>query len=107
MPAEITVEELKSKIDNNDTFILVDCREENEHKFCSIAGAKLIPLSQFEDRAESELAKDAAIVIHCHHGGRSMRACHYLEDLGYTNVTNLKGGIDQWSIKVDSKVPRY
>ena len=107
MPKEIHVEDLKKKLDASAKIILVDCREPDEHEFCRIAGATLIPLSQFEDRAETELKPDAEIYIHCHHGGRSQRACLFLEELGYENVSNVAGGIDAWSLRVDPKVPRY
>ena len=107
MPKEIQVEELKSKLNSGENIVLVDCREADENKFCKIEGSTLIPLSEFEERAEGELRKDSEIYIHCHHGGRSMRACLYLEGLGYKNVANVAGGIDAWSLKVDPKVPRY
>jgi len=107
MPKEITVTELKQKLDNKEDIVLIDCREQEEYSFCNIEDAKLIPLSEFEDRAEKELDQSSEIIIHCHHGGRSMKACMYLEESGYENVANVIGGIDAWSLEVDSKVPRY
>lgn len=107
MPKEIKVEDLKKKMDAGESIVLVDCREPDEHGFCRIEGSVLIPLSEFEERAENELKSDCEIYIHCHHGGRSMRACLYLESQGYENVANVVGGIDAWSLRVDPKVPRY
>lgn len=109
MPAikQIAVEDLKAKLDQKGNFRLVDVREKDEYDTCRIEGSVLIPLSQFANRAPQELKPDEEIVIHCHHGGRSQRACEYLTGMGYKNVSNLAGGIDAWSLKVDSAVKRY
>lgn len=107
MVNQISVTALKELMDTGEPIALVDCREKDEHDFCSIAGAKLIPLSEFENRAVKELNKEEQIFIHCHHGGRSLRACEYLVSQGFQKVTNVSGGIDAWSQQVDPKVPRY
>ena len=103
---QLSVQDLRAKFDKKENFRLVDVRQEDEHKICRIEGSALIPLSQFPARA-GELKKGEEIVIHCHHGGRSERACDYLARLGYENVSNLAGGIDAWSLEVDPHVPRY
>ncbi|HME70651.1 MAG TPA: rhodanese-like domain-containing protein, partial [Myxococcota bacterium] len=51
--------------------------------------------------------KERLIVVHCHHGGRSARACALLQEKGFAQVSNLRGGIDEWSLTVDAGVPRY
>lgn len=107
MIPQITVQELKEKLDQNQNITLVDCREKDEHEYCRIDGAKLIPLSEFSERAPQELDKNSEIYIHCHHGGRSQRACEFLKEQGFENVFNVAGGIDAWSLHVDNKVPRY
>lgn len=107
MVMQISVSALKELMDTGEPVVLIDCREKDEHDFCSIPGAGLIPLSEFENRAGKELGKHDRIFIHCHHGGRSMRACEYLVSQGFQNVTNVGGGIDAWSQQVDPKVPRY
>lgn len=104
---QISVEDMKKKLDAAEKIILLDCREPDEHEYCRIPGAKLIPLSEFPKRATSELKPDQEIYIHCHHGGRSQRACEFLESQGFQNVSNVVGGIDAWSLCVDPKVPRY
>ena len=106
MIKEITVEELKQKIDDKEDFQFIDVREKDEYDLCSIQGATLIPLSQFEERFEEILA-DKEVIIHCHHGGRSMRACEYLLSQGYAELTNVAGGIDQWALKIDPAIKRY
>ena len=104
---QMKVAELKQKLDAGEKFRLIDCREQDEYDLCKIPGAELIPLSQFPAKAPEALAKNEEIVIHCHHGGRSQRAAQYLSSLGFENVSNLAGGIDAWSLEIDSNVKRY
>ena len=104
---EISVQRLTEKLDRNEKFRFVDCREEDEYGFCKIPGAELIPLSNFAEKALQVLKPDEEIVIHCHHGGRSMRACQFLESQGYQNTVNVTGGIEAWSLQIDPQVPRY
>ena len=106
MLKEITVEQLQQKRDNQESFQFIDVREKDEYDFAKIDGATLIPLSQFQERFQ-EIDPDQEVVIYCHHGGRSMRACEFLLSQGYTDLINVKGGIDQWSLKINPKVPRY
>ena len=87
---------------------LVDVREPDEWALTRIAGAELLPLSQWPAVALEKLTDPTQpIVIHCHHGARSMRAAEFLVSRGFTDVANLAGGIDAWSHEVDSAVPRY
>ncbi|MFN0107369.1 MAG: rhodanese-like domain-containing protein [Blastocatellia bacterium] len=103
----ITVEELKAKQDAGETVRLIDVREAHEHAHCKIAGAELKPLGLIMQWAQELADKDEAIVLHCHHGMRSDRACQFLAAQGFSNLKNLVGGIDEWSLTVDSGVPRY
>ena len=87
---------------------LIDVREEDEWMVAHIAGAELLPLSQWPDVAVKKLTDKAQpLLIQCHHGGRSARAASWLIEQGFTDVTNLAGGIDAWSAIVDASVPRY
>ena len=104
--AEIGVTELKEKLDRGDGFTLIDVREPNEYRICSIPGAKLIPLGELPKRI-GELDRAADIVVHCKSGGRSARACGMLRQNGFEHVRNLTGGILAWSDKVDPSVPKY
>ncbi len=104
---QMSVEELKAKLDAGENFRLIDVREQSEYDTAKIDGALLLPLSQFATLAVKELKPDEEIVIHCHHGGRSQRACEYLAASGFTNLANVAGGIDAWSVRIDAKVPRY
>lgn len=105
---DISVEDLKSKLDKKEDFVFIDVREPFEQQIASIPGAKLIPLGQLEARLkELEAFKEKEIVAHCHHGGRSRRALEFLLAKGFTNLKNVDGGIDEWSLVIDSSVPRY
>ncbi|HEV8538807.1 MAG TPA: MBL fold metallo-hydrolase [Bacteroidota bacterium] len=102
---QITVEHLKQKLDNGEKPFVLDVREPSEYAKANIGG-KLIPLGEIPKRI-GELDKQAEIVVHCHHGGRSQRAVEFLYEQGFKNVKNLVGGIDAWSVKIDANVKRY
>lgn len=85
---------------------LLDVREPWEYSTARIAGATLIPLGELAHRVD-EVPRDTEIVVYCHHGMRSARACAMLRQVGWASVYNLSGGIDRWSIEVDAAVPRY
>lgn len=85
---------------------LVDVREGWEFDGCRIPGAIHIPLGELPARI-SEIPTDRPVVVNCHHGGRSMRAVQWLRSQGIGQATNLKGGIDRWSIEIDGSIPRY
>ena len=103
----ITPQELKARLAAGRKFRLIDVREMDEWAFNRIAGAELIPLSQFQQRGPEELSPDDEIVLYCHHGIRSGKAQGFLKAHGYENVLNLSGGIDAWSTQADPSVPRY
>jgi rhodanese-related sulfurtransferase len=104
-PIEVSVHDLKRALDERSATV-VDVREAWEHDVAKIDGAKLIPLSEFAARAK-ELPRDQPILIHCHHGGRSMQATQWLRRQGYDKVSNVAGGIDAWSREIDPNTPRY
>lgn len=103
---EITIETFKEIRDNGNTIVVLDVREYHEYDICNIEGSVLIPLGELSDRLE-ELNEEDEIVVHCHHGVRSMKATQLLRDRGFKNVKNLQGGIDAWAEKYDPDMPRY
>ncbi|HSI07406.1 MAG: rhodanese-like domain-containing protein [Rariglobus sp.] len=104
---EISVDEAKQLLDQKPgEVLLIDVREPFEIELCRIAGAEHIPMRQIPEHAGS-LPKDKHLLIHCHHGGRSMRVTQYLRANGYEAVSNVAGGIDAWSQVIDPSVPRY
>jgi rhodanese-related sulfurtransferase len=107
MYSAITVEELKARREAGERLRLIDVREAHEHDFARIEGAELRPLGQIVQWAAELPDKGEPIILHCHHGMRSDRACQFLAAQGFTNLSNLLGGIDDWSLKIDPSVPRY
>jgi len=104
---QISVQELKKKLDSKEDFFLLDVREPHEAKIVNI-GAPLIPLGELAKRLD-ELApqKDREIVVHCKSGGRSQKAAQLLKNAGFTHVENLAGGILAWADKIDPTMPKY
>ncbi|MFD3276787.1 rhodanese-like domain-containing protein [Aquirufa echingensis] len=93
---DITIEELKERLDKGENLNLIDVREEYEFDEFNI-GAKLIPLGELPDRLEEiEAWKGQEILVHCRSGARSGRAKEYLESEGFTNVRNVLGGMLAW-----------
>lgn len=104
---EITAEELKKKIDSGEEFIFLDVREPFEQHISSIdIDTTSIPLDDLENQLGT-LPKGAEIVVMCRSGNRSANACELLGKEGFSNVCNLKGGINAWAARVDTSLPQY
>lgn len=97
--------ELKTKLDAGEKLELIDVRTPEEREIASIEGARLLDDALLQEL--SRLDKDATLVFHCHHGGRSQRAAEQFVAQGFRSVYNLTGGIDAWSLDVDPDVSRY
>lgn len=106
MTYQISPQELKQKKERGESFLLLDVREPVEFQFARIPDSVLIPLSQLPSRL-GELDPEQEIVTVCHHGVRSLTALGILVKNGFTNVKNLTGGIDAYSITADQTIPRY
>jgi len=102
----ITVDELKARWDKGDRPFLLDVREAVEHQLVQLEGDVLIPLGELIAR-QQELDPDREIVVYCHHGNRSGRATAYLRHNGFPHARNLRGGIEEWAVKIDPSLPRY
>jgi rhodanese-related sulfurtransferase len=88
--------------------LLLDCRTPEEHATARIAGAVLVPMQELAGRVgELDAWKDRRILVHCHHGVRSLRVTHWLRERGFAATSSIRGGIDAWSTDVDPTVPRY
>ena len=103
---EITVEDLKARIDSKEKFVLLDVREPFEWDIARIDGARLIPLGELSTRL-GELNPADEIVVQCKSGGRSARAVEFLLQNGFSRVSNLAGGILAWADQIDPSVERY
>lgn len=107
-PIEVSCRDVKARLDQQQPFLLIDCREPDEFAVAKIEGATLLPMSQLAERV-GELAgrQQDEIVVHCHHGGRSLRVAMWLRQQGYSRAASMAGGIDQWAIEIDPTIARY
>jgi rhodanese-related sulfurtransferase len=97
----ISVQELKARLDAGEKINIVDVREPHEHAEFNIGG-KLIPLGKIQTMQVDELEdlKNEEIILYCRSGNRSGQACLILDTLGFTNTKNLTGGILAWQDKI-------
>lgn len=114
MYPEITVTELSEKLKSEEKFILLDVRELTELNFAKIEDSRLevTPMSRLSregTNAMSEAAQkqDATLYVMCHHGSRSMQVTAWLNQQGWKNATNVRGGIDEYARTVDLSVGMY
>jgi adenylyltransferase/sulfurtransferase len=104
--AEVTVQQLKAKLDAGEAFELLDVRRPDELEIAWLPHTKWIELRELRNRM-SELDKNSEIIVFCQAGVRSARATQWLRDAGFTKAKNLIGGIDAYSVEIDASVPRY
>ncbi len=105
MVQEISVTELNDKRKKKDQFVLLDVRQEAEHSFVNIGGT-LIPLHELAQRiGELDPAKET--IVYCRSGARSATAVRFLQDAGFSDVKNLRGGILAWATDIDPSLPKY
>ncbi len=103
---EISAEDYLLLFHNKEPHLFLDVRELWEVETAHIASSQHIPLRSLEYRFD-ELPHDRWIITYCHHGGRSLRACHLLREKGFVKVVSLKGGIQRWAEVVDQTMPTY
>jgi len=107
-PIEVDVHAVKAMQDSGKPFLLLDCREQSEYDHVKIEGSVHIPMNETPARvAELDGYKDQPVIVHCHHGGRSMQVTNWLRGNGFPQAQNMAGGIDEWSTEIDTSLPRY
>jgi adenylyltransferase/sulfurtransferase len=102
---QITVTELKRRIEAGEDLFILDVREPFEYQIANIGG-KLIPQNEVPQRL-GEIDRDREIIVHCKGGVRSQRIAEFLKQSGYSEVVNVAGGILAWSSEVDATLPKY
>jgi rhodanese-related sulfurtransferase len=114
MLPEITVADLSEKLKSQESFILLDVREPHELSYAKITDSRLevTPLSRLAREGTKALSEpassqDSTIYVLCHHGNRSSQVTAWLAQQGWTNVFNVRGGIDEYARKVDQSVGFY
>jgi molybdopterin/thiamine biosynthesis adenylyltransferase/rhodanese-related sulfurtransferase len=104
---QITVEELKRKLDAKEDIFVLDVREPHEYQIANL-GVPQIPVGDVERRiGELAAQKNREVIVHCRSGARSQKAALVLKQAGFTNVSNLAGGILAWADKIDPTMPKY
>lgn len=107
VPLELTVEETKRLLETApDQVHMIDVREPYEVAICRITTAEHIPMRQIPEHLD-HLPKDKHLLIHCHHGGRSLRVTEFLRARGFAKVSNVAGGIEVWADRIEPGMPRY
>ncbi len=104
---EISCEELSARLASGEHIRLVDCREPFEHQLVRLADCELVPMNQTPEHLDDYRACERPQVVYCHHGMRSLQVVRWLREQGIENVRSLAGGIDYWSVVIDTSVGRY
>lgn len=103
---EISVQSLNKKINNHENFLLIDVREIQELKVSKISQSIHIPMDSIPKNLH-QIESSKPVIIMCKSGGRSAKVCQYLQNQGYLDIYNLKGGIISWALEIDSNMAIY
>ncbi|WP_169977282.1 rhodanese-like domain-containing protein [Tautonia rosea] len=105
---------LKDHLDSGSPLVLLDVREDLERQYCTIEVPETVldlhvPIGEISRRFDlvRRCLDGRPLVIYCHHGVRSLATAQWLASQGVSDVINLEGGIDAWSLTIDPTVPRY
>lgn len=105
-PLQIDVGTLSAWLEAGEPVTVIDVREQWEWNHVHLTASRLIPLGSLPTQVDG-LPRVGALVILCHHGGRSLQATRFLREIGFDNAVNLIGGIDRWALEVDPSLSRY
>jgi len=103
---DITVEELKARLDSGDDVVLLDVREPHERFICDLPSSTLIPMAEIPRRMD-EIDRQRDVVVYCRSGARSSRVVAFLRRQGFERVMNLRGGMLDWIDRIDPTQPKY
>jgi rhodanese-related sulfurtransferase len=104
---ELTPDECKAHLEQAEsTPMLLDVREPWEYQIVHLENSQLVPMRKVPEIVET-LDPHQEIIVVCHHGIRSRQVALFLEHHGFSNVVNLKGGLDAWARHTDTKLPTY
>lgn len=100
---QIDTAELKKRMEAGEKLNLIDVREPDENKAFNIGGT-LLPLGRILTLQTEEIddLKNEEVICYCKSGNRSMQASLMLETMGFTNVKNLTGGMNEWQAKFNA-----
>lgn len=106
---EIGPVDVKRRMDAGEKLHLIDVREPHEYAQARIEGCELIPMRTVPAELQrlDARADEGPLIVYCHHGVRSLNVVNWLREQGIEACQSMSGGIDAWSLMVDSSVPRY
>ena len=108
MSLEITPVELRARCQNGENIVVLDCRTNVERDIACIEHSIHTPFGELQSMLQDLLEHaEKTVVVHCHHGIRSLQATEFLRSEGFSNAYSLAGGIDRWSLEIDTSIPRY
>jgi len=108
MALELDVQAVAKLRQEKADFVLLDVREQSEYETALIEGSLHLPMSELRQRInELDPFREQHVIVHCHHGMRSLQVAEALVQYGFTKVQSMSGGIDDWSLQIDTSVPRY
>jgi len=105
-PIEVDVRQARAWLNSKTPPVVLDVREPYEVAICQLSGCLTIPMAQIAEKIDA-LPRDRAILVYCHHGGRSLQATRFLRAKGLSRSSSLRGGINEWAETFDPKMPRY
>jgi len=105
-PENISVEQAKALLEQNDGARFLDVRSPDECNIASVAGFQLLDRDLANEIVDN-VDKETALVLMCHHGGRSAQAAQWFASQGFQKTFNVEGGIDEWAVKIDTSLKRY
>lgn len=103
---DVTPEQLRALVEGGRAPRMIDVRDPEEFARGHLPGAELHPASQIAEWSRA-LDPEQEILLYCHHGIRSLHAAMHLSALGFKKVSHLRGGLDAYSLRADSSMPRY
>ncbi len=105
---EITPQEFQDCLAASEDVILLDCRTVPERELARIEPSIHVPMTDIKSALQDLLEHaDKTVVVHCHHGVRSLQVTNFLRNEGFEKAVSLAGGIDRWSLEIDTSIPRY
>lgn len=105
---EVTPRQVQAMRQDNEDFVLVDCRNPAEYEVAHIQGSELVPLREMANRTDHlEEWSDRKLVVYCHHGVRSLQMTAMLREQGFKNIWSMAGGIDLWAQDIEPGMRRY
>jgi rhodanese-related sulfurtransferase len=107
VPLQVTPREVKQRLEAGEKLRLIDVREQFEYQQAHIEGTELIPMRTIPQSLTSLAAEEAPVIVFCHHGMRSLQVVNWLREQGVEQTSSMEGGIDRWSLEIDTTVPRY